>query len=83
MPIMALAAFVSILAGLSLLRRDPLNLFPAREPLLSGGDAAPPGTAARSARAVSRQAFQGVAEAMPPTQGPPQRAPAASSGARS
>ncbi len=34
---MALAAFVSILAGLSLLRRDPLNLFPAREPLPSGG----------------------------------------------
>jgi alpha-1,6-mannosyltransferase len=34
---MALAAFVSILAGMSLLRRDPLNLFSAREPLLSGG----------------------------------------------
>jgi alpha-1,6-mannosyltransferase len=34
---MALAAFVSILAGMSLLRRDPLNLFAAREPLLSGG----------------------------------------------
>jgi alpha-1,6-mannosyltransferase len=34
---MALAAGVSILAGLSLLRRDPLNLFPAREPLLPGG----------------------------------------------
>jgi alpha-1,6-mannosyltransferase len=34
---MALAAGVSILAGLSLLHRDPLNLFPARDPLLSGG----------------------------------------------
>lgn len=34
---MALAAGVSILAGLSLLRRDPLNLFPSREPLLPGG----------------------------------------------
>ena len=33
---MAIAAGVSILAGLSLLRRDPLNLFPAREPLLPG-----------------------------------------------
>jgi alpha-1,6-mannosyltransferase len=34
---MLLAAGVSILAGLSLLRRDPLNLFLAREPLLPGG----------------------------------------------
>ncbi len=34
---MALAAGVSILAGLSLLRRDPLNLFLAREPVLTGG----------------------------------------------
>ena len=34
---MALAAGVSILAGMSLLRRDPLNLFPSREPLLPGG----------------------------------------------
>jgi alpha-1,6-mannosyltransferase len=34
---MAIAAGVSILAGLSLLRRDPLNLFLAREPLLPGG----------------------------------------------
>ncbi|HEX6355033.1 polyprenol phosphomannose-dependent alpha 1,6 mannosyltransferase MptB [Actinophytocola sp.] len=34
---MTLAAGVSVLAGLSLLRRDPLNLFPTREPLLSGG----------------------------------------------
>jgi alpha-1,6-mannosyltransferase len=33
----ALAAGVSILAGFSLLRRDPLNLFPTREPLLPGG----------------------------------------------
>jgi len=33
----ALAAGVSILAGLSLLRRDPLNLFLAREPVLTGG----------------------------------------------
>jgi alpha-1,6-mannosyltransferase len=34
---MLLAAGVSVLAGLSLLRRDPLNLFSTREPLLSGG----------------------------------------------
>jgi alpha-1,6-mannosyltransferase len=34
---MALAAGVSILAGLSLIRRDPLNLFPAPEPVLTGG----------------------------------------------
>lgn len=34
---MVLAAGVSVLAGLSLLRRDPLNLFPAREPVLLGG----------------------------------------------
>jgi len=34
---MALAAGISILAGMSLLRRDPLNLFPAREPFLSRG----------------------------------------------
>jgi alpha-1,6-mannosyltransferase len=34
---MVLAAGVSILAGLSLLRRDPLNLFPAHEPLLPSG----------------------------------------------
>ncbi|MFL6119098.1 polyprenol phosphomannose-dependent alpha 1,6 mannosyltransferase MptB [Actinophytocola sp.] len=34
---MALAAGVSVVAGQSLLRRDPLNLFPAREPLLPGG----------------------------------------------
>lgn len=34
---MLLAAGVSILAGLSLVRRDPLNLFLAREPLLPGG----------------------------------------------
>jgi len=32
-----LAAGVSILAGLSLLRRDPLNLFHTREPVLTGG----------------------------------------------
>jgi alpha-1,6-mannosyltransferase len=34
---MLLAAGVSILAGMSLLRRDPLNLFHTREPLLTGG----------------------------------------------
>jgi alpha-1,6-mannosyltransferase len=34
---MTLAAGVSILAGMSLLRRDPLNLFSTREPLLPGG----------------------------------------------
>jgi alpha-1,6-mannosyltransferase len=34
---MGIAAGVSIVAGMSLLRRDPLNLFPAREPLLPGG----------------------------------------------